>query len=93
MALASVVIIALAAMASHVWRDRCAAAERTAATLEANRERAELLNRLQHPDVRPFVQPIVTPVPRQPKPGDQDADPDGWNDVGTDTSRTQLQAA
>lgn len=82
MTLLAVVVVALASMLSHVWRDRLAAAER----LEAGRERAELLNRLQRPDVLPFVAPIVTPIVPVPKPGD--ADPDGWNEVGTDVSAT-----
>lgn len=52
--------------------------------LENARERSELLNRLQHPEHRPYVTPIVKELPRpQPVPPADDTDAaDEWDLVG-----------
>lgn len=88
MELIAVVVIAVAAMLTHVWRDRLAAAER----LEAARERGELINRLTHPEVRPYVPAIAAAQPPAmvPLPPVGDDAESGWNQVGTDTSAVRL---
>lgn len=74
------IVLVVALVVVLLYRDHLMAAER----LEAARERAELLNRLLH-DEKPYVAPIVTPLPPKPLPGEDDLEPDGWDLVGTVT--------
>jgi hypothetical protein len=84
MSLLTIVFLSVAVMWFQLRRDQLAAAER----LEAARERVELLNRIQRPEVVPYVPSVAAQLaaPATVEPVAID-DVDGWHEVGTDTSR------